>query len=405
MKSLISTIIIVILIAVSLSRVEGYGHLMNVVHAFCLFGIFVVLIKNNFRLVKRNNLSILIFLFVITSGISAFVNQEGTLFLNAILIAIILVFSLIALPTINKIDINKIDINKRVIISLVLTHIPLILIPILITGVNTTPYKGIFYNSNTFGNTMATIYSTLFAIYIFYLQRYIEGSKQKFFILKSAFFGTILLSMVYLVMISSSRTSFISVAVTTVLGLLILGYCLIKTKKIYSFILKGFLFSFIAGIILLALKFTNFYNSLYYNIVLKFQTKIQRGDVFDTRADIWSQTLAEAGFFGQGSKYFNENFNLGAHNTFISIIGTFGYIPAIFLFVLLIVLFIKSLKFSLSNTEVTYKYLPIILALNFFVLSMGEDMLFKLSMFLLLLSVGSIYRNSLKSSQSSNIVQ
>lgn len=70
---------------------------------------------------------------------------------------------------------------------------------------------------------------------------------------------------------------------------------------------------------------------------------------------------------------------MGAHNTFIWFLGTYGWIPFMLMIFFFINAFYNSFKQFLTS-ESKYKYLAPLMLITFITLSMAEDMNYKLSM-------------------------
>ncbi|MEI2341757.1 hypothetical protein, partial [Priestia megaterium] len=65
------------------------------------------------------------------------------------------------------------------------------------------------------------------------------------------------------------------------------------------------------------------------------------------------------------------------------------WIPVIIFLFFLIIGFSYTVKYSLKKVDDKYKYLPLMMVINFFMLSVAEVMTFTLSMLLLFFSLGS----------------
>jgi O-Antigen ligase len=338
--------------------------------------------------VFHKNSFLLIYLLVLTGGISAMVNSQLQSMITPFMFFSLYVAAFVSVPSLKKIEINNV-IYKAIGYS----HIPLILIPIFIYGFNSNPYRGIFYNPNSLGTIVATLFAVFFSVFLYNMEKFIAGEKKN--LIKTTLFGQLLFTffMFYLVIMSGSRTSFITTVIIMLVGLLFLTIRLIKENKLLSLMVRGTIFSIFGSIVIfLLVKFTSFYEYLYFNIIYKFERKANSGDMLDHRGDVWSKTINEAGFFGHGEKFFANTIGLGAHNTFISILGEYGWVFLILFMFLLLFIFISSFKYAISDINDKFKYLPLMLFFSFVTLSMGEGMLFKLSMIAMFFSAGATIR-------------
>ena len=386
MRFIALIIFLVMFYTASMGRTEGNGFLLNVIYLSMLGLLLLTLFSNNFQIMNNTKLLLAVYLFVFFSGISSIINSDSYILRTSILIGLAFILASILVPML------RININKLIFLAVIVSHIPIVLIPIIQTGINQSPYQGVFYNPNTFGNTVVTLFAAILPIFIMVLQRRIEGVKQPHFLLKIVSLLIILILLVYLVSISSSRTSFISLVTISLTGFFILTYYIYKNKKTLLLLKRGIIYVAVAVIIFTVVwNTTNLSSIVHESIFLKFEEKLAEGDVLDTRGDIWKQTINEATLFGHGSGYFIESFNLGAHNTFIYILGIYGYIPAIIFILLIINFLLVSMKYALKPDISRFKYSPIILSVNFIMLSLGEEMLFKVAMLIMFFSVSDVY--------------
>lgn len=342
-----------------------------------------LLIKN--RKINVNIPTLLaIYFYALFCAISALMNSDIISIIDFGMFLVFYVVSFIIIPKLN------IQTNKVIIYTVLISHIPLILFPLIVNGINTFPYRGIMLNPNSFGLICGTIFAVLLASILGELDRFIFNNvknRNKIIILGLLLFGTF-----YLIIISASRTSLLAVSVCVVIGLYSLIRLSIKQKKFFR------LFSMFMpiGIVVLGLlyKFTPVYAALNNAIFNKNETRIYAGDVTAGRTYIWEKTINDAGLFGNGNDYFANNIEIGAHNTFISIIGQFGWIPSIIFLLFLIYCFFTAIN-HIKYSDEKYKYLPLLLVVNFFAMSMTEVMIFTLSMVAMFLSVGSINRKEI----------
>ena len=334
--------------------------------------------------IKINDTMLFLFyVFLLSCSIGALLNSDIFVLLGALVFFVLYISTSAILPVLCNHNINELVVK-----AILISHIPLIFIPLLTEGINSMPYRGIFYNPNSFGSIAVTLFAVLVAIFLKNLEEYITLSeKQRFIKLKLLLQLVFMFWVFWLVILSGSRTSFLTGLMVLAIGMFFLIVFLIKAKKLVKLLFRGTIVSFLVTMtyVILAL-YTNFNQYLQLNIIGKFQRKSD--DILDHRGEVWKQTIQEAGLFGKGDKYFEQNIGLGAHNTFISILGQYGWIALIILVLFLAMAVFYACKYSVKNTDDRYKYLPLMLIVSFLTLSMGEVMMFKLSMIATFCTIG-----------------
>lgn len=344
-----------------------------------------VLIKN-----KKNDInmpfSVVMFSFLLTCGISSFVNSDIRLLISSLIIIVLYITSCIIFPM------TKLEINPIIFKSFLMSHALLILVPLIFNGINELPYRGIFYNTNSFGTVAVTVFVILLALLLADLEVLIKKDNAVKGHYRKIHFFILLISLIisfYFIVISSSRTSFLTGVLCIILGIGFLLVYLIKHKKIGNLIVRGGFFSIISIFsLILITKFTTIEEAIYNNVINKFILRANESSgVLSSRDDIWLNTISEAKLFGNGNNYFTD-MGIGAHNTFISILGQYGWVPlSIFILIIILILYF-NLKYLMSNVNNKYKFLPLMLLFSFLTMSMGEDMTFKASMILMFFSFG-----------------
>lgn len=232
------------------------------------------------------------------------------------------------------------------------------------TGISFSSYKGLTYNSNAFGGISAGVFTLVFS---YFLSEPAKKYKRAWSLIICiiSFFNTI---------ISSSRTSFLTCAIVIFMGFFICR------KDIMRFLKRKKKVVFVVGLILLLgimfiIRYFNIYEIFYDAIIAKFIRK--KNNPFDGRSEVWMRVWNEKSLWGHGRKYFDD-IGLGAHNTFISILGQYGILAEIAYIGFILSSLKASIKFLKSDCE--YKVMPIISAIAFIVMSMAEGMLMKINM-------------------------
>lgn len=322
----------------------------------------------------------LMFTFLIFGFWSAVFNSEVGLIASSFLMFILYISGNIIIPAYFQENTEKIVVRL-----IVVSHIPLLLLPILLDRINSMPYQGIFYNPNSLGGVAVTVFVVFASMFFGEIEKVIFYENHG--ISRNMILNVlIMLGLLLLIASSASRTSFLAGLIAIVTGLLFLVVTAFRYKRVTNLFMKSaiitpfaILFYFVAN---LFLPLNDIINR---NIIEKFQRK--SGDILDRRGDVWVQTIQEAGLFGKGQGFFTEYIGISSHNTFISILGMYGWVPFVVYGVFFIMAFYYSVRYCL-NSNSKYKYLPVLMLVTFLSLSMAENMLYKLSMLATFILVG-----------------
>lgn len=340
------------------------------------------LLHKNYKYVIDLKLTIIFFLFVFFSFLSVIFNFDVSLFIGIGVLLYMYISIVIILPTVSN---QTKYFNNTVVYSFLVSHIPLVFFPMLLDGFNKVSYSGILYNPNSFGILVSTIFTVALSKLLFYIDKYIDG--KKVCLRKVCIYILISIYMFLCVVFSSSRNSFLSsVFLVFLSGFLMLKkvivYKNIKAKRIKK--LYKILF-FIILIFIVMSNFTQFKEVLQEGIYVKFERKSE--DILDGRLSVWKEAISDISLFGQGRDYFSE-LGLGAHNTFISVLGQYGLISVIFFILFLIIVLKKSFNYLKVIKKDEYKFLPLFITLLFISLSMAEGMMLKITMILMFSLIG-----------------
>ncbi len=285
--------------------------------------------------------------------LSGFVNNEMTAQRDGfwLLIAVPIIF-FNALPKL----MHK-SANLLITLGLLLGVSPYILISFLLNPIwqsDSIIYSGIFPNSNQLGFTTAILSSGVFILAIGFLFK--KRSFTEVLIVNSS-----LLICLAVVLISNARTAIITFSVMS----LFLIWKLFQKPK-------NFFITFIIGIIIAAIAFfVNTQNPWLFERIAEIQEK----DSLSGRNDIWVQTIIDMTLLGNGDKYFEINFGLGAHNTVIHVLGVNGLFACMLMVLFAIISFFYAwLYFQKNYREDCYAIAPLVFMTCFWMLSMGEGM-------------------------------
>jgi O-antigen ligase len=302
---------------------------------------------------KPLSLSFLWAAFAFAVFLSGFVNNEMTAQRDGfwLLIAVPMIF-FNALPKL----MHK-SANILITLGLLLGVSPYILISFFLHPIwqsDSKIYSGIFPNSNQLGFTTAAMSSGVFILAIGFLFR--KKSMTEILIVNLS-----LLICLITILVSNARTAIITFSCMS----LFLIWKLFQKPK-------NFFIAFFIGLIIAIFAFTlNAQNPWFFERIAEVQEK----DSLSGRNDIWSKTIIDMTLLGNGEKYFETNFGLGAHNTVIHVLGVNGLIACLFMVLFAIISFIYAwLYFQKNCRSDCYAIAPLVFMTCFWLLSMGEGM-------------------------------
>jgi hypothetical protein len=328
-----------------------------------------ILIQKIVKKTKHKVPSVFLLLFVLSTLMSALYNNvDIELFVITLSLYIIWII-------INRFiaDINKMDLMKYLLNISLITHIPLFLTGIFMNDFRFFSYQGFFYNPNAMGTIAATLYCSVMSILIVKI-------KDRNILYNNIFSFALLSFLLFFIIISSSRTSFI--AALGISFFLILYDAKSGFKSIFGF--------FILFCVLFVLyEYTTIGQIVNDSIINKFKARVDEGNLMSNRQDMWRQTIDEMRLLGYGRTYFAD---MGGHNTFISILGQNGILAVIFYFLFWISTLKITFLYIRSNNLKPFNYFPFCLILSFLIMSMAEGMNGKLSMFLSFMAFAAINR-------------
>lgn len=215
-------------------------------------------------------------------------------------------------------------------------------------------YSGIFPNSNQLGFTATAISSGFFILMIGFL----FSNKKSF---QTTLINISLAICLVIILLSNARTSLIAFFT---MSLILLWKLFQKGRNIVIATISSLV---ISGIILLLSS----QNPWLFERI----SEIGGKDALSGRDDIWAQTLLDLKLLGNGEKYFENNFNLGAHNTIVHILGVNGIIAGLGMILFAIFSFYYAVLFFKKNYHRdNYAIAPLMFITCFWTLSMGEGM-------------------------------
>lgn len=247
--------------------------------------------------------------------------------------------------------------NILITLGLLLGVSPYIIISLLLNPIwqsDSKIYSGIFPNSNQLGFTTAILSSGIFILAIGFLFR--KKSLTQVLIVNIS-----LLTCLVTILISNARTAIITFSCMS----LFLIWNIVQKPR-------NFFIAFVIGIIIAVVTFTvSAENPWLFERI----SEVQEKDSLSGRNDIWFKTIIDMTLLGNGEKYFETNFGLGAHNTIVHILGVNGLIACIFMVLFAIISYGYAwVYFQKHRSEDCYAIAPLVFMTCFWILSMGEGM-------------------------------
>lgn len=349
-----------------------------------ILGLFVLGFTFNTRVVINSKLLCVSLLFLASSLLSSLVHADLDLLLGALALFMIYLALVVVFPSLIKGDI--VAGNKLIVYSYLLTHLPLIVVPLLIDSGVTLPYRGIFHNPNSFGSTAATLFAVVGAEFSCLVEERIFHLR-KSFNRKTVLLVPILLFFLTLIMISRCRAGFATAALLVITnGVVLFGKSVLKGKIQLQAVKKILLFIFLLSVSGLGIYFCTSLGVLFRATILgKFINTSE--DLLNGRLYVWLEVLGEARFWGYGRGYFNT-FGMGAHNTYLSLLGQYGVLPTVSFALFLLLALDYSLRYVFRAIEDRYRYLLLYLWSSFVFLSLVEGMMFNTGMLLFYAALG-----------------
>ena len=270
------------------------------------------------------------------------------------------------------------------------THLPLVLISILVEGVTLYRYQGIFYNPNSFGNVMATLFALSWA-YFCGLLLITRAKGRRFPVIHPLLTALLVVGTFVGVLISQSRTSVLGSLLSSIVVLL--AYMpapksgRIRRRQLVQLrVLLGLAFS-AAAFMLIGMTTDTWLAMAARLVIEKFEAKSSAGDILGGRLAIWEDTIRQARLLGGKRDVFSDG--PGAHSTFISLLGQYGWIPLLSFLVFITLSFSSAMRYLRTRRSWDpYAGVPLASVSIFVTLSVGEGMFQKVSMYLFLLSIG-----------------
>ncbi|MCY7272600.1 MAG: O-antigen ligase family protein [Phormidesmis sp. CAN_BIN44] len=254
--------------------------------------------------------------------------------------------------------------NSLIALSLILSHIPYILFSVVVFPVISYPYQGLLGNPNQIGVTCSTI-----AAGAFILLDSIELNR-KSTIPIITIVSILLLSFIFMVL-SNSRTSIISFFLMLII---LMANFFSRKQSPRKNILKFIFLSFPILALLLSSLSNEYINLAWSQTLFKFSGSTTN-DFLSGRTEVWETALEEVSFLGHGSEYFDTKFGISAHNSIIQALGCQGALAALMMFFFAIVSIFYSYRYMKDTSpQNNFAISPLMIAVCFWTLSMGEVM-------------------------------
>lgn len=368
--------IIILLLSGIFYGVKTLSFLQPLMLAFGLLTICISAGRLYLNFARKDILSKIFFLFIIFIMLSMVAHFEVSILITFLGLILIWFTMFIQIPMM-KIQSNDLYSNDTMLILYVLLIVHIISI---LTDFTTYRFAGIYTNSNFTGGEACALCAISCSSF---LRIYFDETKRRTGLVVS---GLAIAVSTVVGLATNSRTSVMTIVILLFLTMIFM-LSSIKNKKYFR---RMLIVVFILVIVAFVAYKLGIVNSAITEIVVKFTNR--RGNELAGRQERWAIVFQRLQFFGNGEKS-----AFGTHNTFLSMLDQYGYVPCFLLALFVIVGIIKSLIFVCSDNDDDNKYLPLFCFICFGVTCMFEQMMLKNIMFLCLYSASIMtYRKKIK---------
>ena len=121
--------------------------------------------------------------------------------------------------------------------------------------------------------------------------------------------------------------------------------------------------------------------------VLKFKASIDQGDITDGRMVMWKAIIEKSGLIGDGNKAYVNSLGMEAHNTYLGLANQYGKINAVLFLIFVVINGIETLIAALRSDAGKWRFLPLMSAVGFAMVSMTENFLMTMPMLMFFFSI------------------
>ena len=243
-------------------------------------------------------------------------------------------------------------------------------------GVGTAHYSGIFVNPNTFGIFMESMFTVLIS---YYAHKTIENRALRIY---DYFF---IIACAILTIVSSCRIAIGTMLVQ--LGLfLILALSKRQLDQKQVWITAATILALIVVLLIVSGHFSLF--TIFQDaFVSKFKAKSDQGDITSGRMVMWKAIIEKSGLIGDGNKVYVNSLGLEAHNTYLGLANQYGKINAVLFLIFVVINGIETLIAALRSDAGKWRFLPLMSAVGFAMVSMTENFLMTMPMLMFFFSI------------------
>lgn len=243
-------------------------------------------------------------------------------------------------------------------------------------GVGTAHYSGIFVNPNTFGIFMESMFTVLIS---YYAHKAIENRALRIY----DYF--LIIACAILIIVSSCR-----IAIGTMLVQLGLFLILALSKRQFDQKQVWITAATILALIVVLLIVSGHFSLLTIiqdSFVSKFKMSSDQGDITDGRMVMWKAIIEKSGLIGDGNKAYVNSRGLEAHNTYLGLANQYGKINAVLFLIFVVINGIETLIAALRSDAGKWRFLPLMSAVGFAMVSMTENFLMTMPMLMFFFSI------------------
>ena len=243
-------------------------------------------------------------------------------------------------------------------------------------GVGTAHYSGIFVNPNTFGIFMESMFTVLIS---YYAHKTIENRALRIY----DYF--LIIACAILTIVSSCRIAIGAMLVQ--LGLfLILALSKRQFDQKQVWITAATILALIVVLLIVSGHFS-LLTIIQDAFVSKFKAKSDQGDITSGRMVMWKAIIEKSGLIGDGNKVYVNSLGLEAHNTYLGLANQYGKINAVLFLIFVVINGIETLIAALRSDAGKWRFLPLMSAVGFAMVSMTENFLMTMPMLMFFFSI------------------
>jgi hypothetical protein len=279
---------------------------------------------------------------------------DGIWFLTAIPIAVFL-----AVPNLLR------EYSMRLVAyGMVLGHLPYLVASLILAPPSISwMYRGILGHGNALGETAATFCVGLLILINAHMFEKHRSARSM------VFMGTVLLFGIGIVLLSSSRTSLVSLVLIT--AILFFRHVRFELTTLRIRIPRMFITLVIFIVLLLGVLVTLQHDLVRFIIdamINKFVDKASSDNIISNRTDFWIAVISTAQFFGHGTEHIHELGYGAAHSDILQTLDESGFLAALAMIAFMVTSLWHSFWYAMNHRHEPFGLAPFLIILYFWLM-------------------------------------